>query len=69
MKPMTWGKGRNKSAGSIKGRNVQPGYASPQLAALARENARRVKCGQCDLRILPENMDRHVSLCHDWDEA
>lgn len=66
MKPIAWGKGRNKSKGSIKGRNQQPGYASPQLAALARENARRVKCDHCELMILPENMDRHVRICHEW---
>lgn len=68
MSGLTWGKGRNKSKGSIKGGNPHPGYASPQLAALAKENARRVRCGQCELMILPENMERHRRLCHDWDD-
>lgn len=44
----------------------------PEPTALDRlrtENARRVKCGQCDLLILPESMERHVRICHDWGEA
>jgi len=65
MNGITWGTGRNKSAGSLRGRNMKPGFASPQLAALAKENARRVKCDHCDLMILPEGMGRHVQICHD----
>lgn len=46
------------------------GFA-PRLAdgieKLRIENARRVKCSHCALRILPENMSEHVRICHSDD--
>lgn len=36
-----------------------------QLRALSRENARRVPCKLCTLRILPEDMGRHLDVVHD----
>jgi hypothetical protein len=49
------------------------GIASTQriqvkLAPMAAENARRVPCAQCQLQIPPEDMPRHVAICH-GDEA
>ena len=35
------------------------------LAIVGADNARRVPCQYCNLRILPETMSRHVALCHD----
>lgn len=35
-----------------------------KLAEMAAENARRVRCAQCELMILPENMQRHVEIVH-----
>jgi hypothetical protein len=35
-----------------------------KLAKLAAVNARRIPCKQCDLAILPEDMPRHVAICH-----
>jgi hypothetical protein len=45
------------------------GIASTQriqvkLAEMAVENARRVPCALCKLQILPEDMSRHVAICH-----
>jgi hypothetical protein len=35
-----------------------------KLAEMAAENARRVPCAECGLQILPEDMPRHVAICH-----
>jgi hypothetical protein len=35
-----------------------------KLAEMAAENARRVPCALCGLHILPEDMPRHVAICH-----
>lgn len=43
-------------------RTVEP----PALTRLRADNARRVKCKYCDLMILPESMERHVRICHEW---
>lgn len=39
-----------------------------RLAVQARENARRVPCPVCALKILPENMNRHVAIVHGDEE-
>jgi hypothetical protein len=39
-----------------------------RLGKLAVENTRRVRCDQCDLMILPENMSRHLAIVHGDDE-
>lgn len=35
-----------------------------RIAAQERINARRIKCDLCDLTILPENMQRHLTIVH-----
>jgi hypothetical protein len=54
-----------------KGKSNGHGYAfgfpkriESGLAALRKENVRRVKCEHCELMILPENMDRHIRISH-----
>ena len=59
MTGITWGSGHNRKQNTATREH-------PAIARLKAENARRVKCAHCDLRILPENMDRHVWLCHEW---
>lgn len=39
-----------------------------KLVEMAADNARRVRCAQCELMILPENMQRHVDICHGGEE-
>lgn len=39
-----------------------------ELTKLAAENARRVPCPHCELAVLPENMGRHVAICHGDDQ-
>lgn len=35
------------------------------LARLAAENAQRVQCPHCDLRVMPDALERHVKICHE----
>lgn len=37
---------------------------SRQLHSVAEQNARRVPCPECDLRILPEQLARHIEIVH-----
>lgn len=49
------------------------GAAAQRLQRLtankARENARRVPCAHCGLAILPEGMERHLTVVHGDDVA
>lgn len=61
---------RDKAAPTGQGYNFMGPRAialQTTLERVERENLRRVPCSICTLRILPENMEKHIRQVHEED--